>query len=87
MCVKRHKGGEFLCAPSARGSIKAKEFKEWRISLTLSQNALAERLGVSRMTVVRIERGDIPAHGSTVKMMYMLEAEACRIGGRKGDGI
>lgn len=57
-------------------TVSPNELKALRAALTLTQGQLAERLGVSRVTVTAWEVGRNSPKGPTVMLLRMLQAEA-----------
>lgn len=60
-------------APEAPMAEIASKIHETRVSLGWTQNELAERAGVSRPTVARIERGDDISTATLEKIAVALE--------------
>jgi len=60
--------------------MNAEEIKSMRKTLELTQDRLADRLGVHRITVVRWERGDTSPSGLALKALERLAKRATKKG-------
>jgi transcriptional regulator with XRE-family HTH domain len=64
--------------------LKGRELRKQRLLLGLTQNELAERLGMSRNTITRYERGFLPKIPRYVELAMIGLRVELRSVGRKG---